>query len=70
MPSPIYTAAQGSIEETILTMLRENGSLITRDLRALCGHCQMLHGQAAEDAYADYIESLRPYLDITLELRR
>lgn len=29
--------APGSIEEAILLTLKENGSLITRDLRALCG---------------------------------
>ena len=29
--------ASGSIEEAILLTLKENGSLITRDLRALCG---------------------------------
>ena len=28
---------EGSIEETILTTLQENGSLITRELRAACG---------------------------------
>ena len=31
------TPAPGSIEETILMTLREHGSLITRDLRRLCG---------------------------------
>lgn len=32
--------APGSIEETILMTLREHGSLITRDLRRLCGFTQ------------------------------
>ena len=30
----------------------------------------MLHGQNAEDAYAEYITGKRSYMDITLELRR
>ena len=29
--------AEGTIEDTIMTVLREHGSLITRELRALCG---------------------------------
>ncbi|MBR0523939.1 MAG: hypothetical protein IJK09_03170 [Prevotella sp.] len=29
--------AEGSIEEAILSILRDNGSMITRELRALCG---------------------------------
>ena len=36
----------------------------------LCGKCHMLHGQNAEDAYAEYITGKRSYMDITLELRR
>ena len=31
---------------------------------------RMLHGQNAEDAYAEYITGKRSYMDITLELRR
>ena len=36
----------------------------------LCGKCHMLHGQNAEDAYAEYITGKRSYMDITKELRR
>lgn len=36
----------------------------------LCGKCHMLHGQNAEDAYAEYILVKRSYMEITLELRR
>ena len=32
-----HAPAEGSIEETILLILAEHGSLITRELRALCG---------------------------------
>ena len=34
---PQYTVTEGSIEETILTTLEVNESLITRELRAACG---------------------------------
>ena len=34
-----------------------------------CGKCRILKGRDAETLYADYIEGLRNYIDITLELR-
>ena len=41
--------AEGSIEETILMTLAENGSLITRELRAACGRLQMAARIVTED---------------------
>ena len=35
----------------------------------LCGNCILLHHRDAEDVYADYIDGLRPFADITRELR-
>ena len=34
-----------------------------------CGKCRILKGVDAETLYADYIEGLRNYIDITFELR-
>ena len=34
-----------------------------------CGKCRILKGKDPEILYADYINGLRSYLDITLELR-
>lgn len=34
-----------------------------------CGKCRILKGQDAEILYADYIEGIRTYMDITLEIR-
>lgn len=36
----------------------------------LCGKCHILKGRDAETLYTDYIEGKRPYLDITLEIRK
>lgn len=35
----------------------------------LCGKCNILKGREAELVYADYIEGVRSYMDITFELR-
>lgn len=35
----------------------------------LCGKCRVLRGKDAELLYADYIEGLRSYMEITLEIR-
>lgn len=35
----------------------------------LCGKCSILKGREAELVYADYIEGVRSYMDITFELR-
>lgn len=35
----------------------------------VCGKCCILRGQDAEMLYADYIEGMRSYMDITLEIR-
>ena len=35
----------------------------------LCGKCSILKGRNAELVYADYIEGVRSYMDITFELR-
>lgn len=35
----------------------------------LCGKCSILRGREAELVYADYIEGVRTYMDITLSLR-
>ena len=34
-----------------------------------CGKCRILKGKDAETLYADYINGVRSYMDITLELR-
>ena len=34
-----------------------------------CGKCRILKGRDAEMLYADYIEGMRSYMDITLEIR-
>ena len=34
-----------------------------------CGKCRILKGKDPETLYADYIEGLRSYMDITLEIR-
>ena len=36
----------------------------------LCGKCRVLKGRDAETLYADYIDGIRTYLDITLEIRK
>ena len=35
----------------------------------LCGKCSILKGREAELVYADYIDGVRSYMDITFELR-
>lgn len=35
----------------------------------LCGKCHILRGKDAETLYADYIEGLRSYMDVTLDIR-
>ena len=35
----------------------------------LCGNCILLHHRDAEDVYADYVEGLRSFAEITMELR-
>ncbi|MGN0233052.1 MAG: hypothetical protein ACI4B5_01355 [Bacteroidaceae bacterium] len=35
-----------------------------------CGKCHLLKGKDATELYQDYINGIRPYLDITLEIRR
>ena len=34
-----------------------------------CGKCRILKGRDVEVLYADYIEGMRIYMDITLEIR-
>lgn len=34
-----------------------------------CGKCHILKGKDAETLYADYIEGLRPYIDVTIDIR-
>ncbi len=34
-----------------------------------CGKCRILRGRDVETLYADYINGLREYIDITLEIR-
>ena len=34
-----------------------------------CGKCRILKGRDAELLYADYIERVRTYMDVTLEIR-
>lgn len=35
----------------------------------LCGKCHILKGKDAETLYADYIQGIRTYMDITLNIR-
>ena len=51
MPMP----EEGSIEDAILCVLRENGSLITRELRALCG----FNGTRMRSKFDGYITKLQ-----------
>ena len=34
-----------------------------------CGKCRILKGLDPEMLYSDYINGIRPYIDITLEIR-
>ena len=34
-----------------------------------CGKCRILRGRDVETLYSDYIEGIREYIDITLEIR-
>lgn len=34
-----------------------------------CGKCRILKGRDAEFIYADYIDGIRTYMEITLEIR-
>lgn len=34
-----------------------------------CGKCRILRGRDVETLYNDYIEGIREYIDITLEIR-
>jgi hypothetical protein len=47
--------AEGSIEETILLTLQENGSLITRELRAACG----FYGPGMRSRFDGYVTRLQ-----------
>lgn len=35
----------------------------------LCGKCRVLRGKDTETLYSDYIEGVRSYMEITLEIR-
>lgn len=35
----------------------------------MCGKCRVLKGRDAEILYADYIEGIRTYMEITLDIR-
>lgn len=34
-----------------------------------CGKCRILRGRHVETLYADYINGIREYIDVTLEIR-
>ena len=34
-----------------------------------CGKCRILRGRDVETLYADYINGIREYIDVTLEIR-
>jgi len=36
----------------------------------ICGKCAFLMGRDAEEIYMDYIEGLRPFMEITAERRQ
>jgi len=36
----------------------------------ICGKCAFLKGRDAEEIYMDYIEGLRPFMEITAERRQ
>ena len=44
--------------------------LTEEDESQICGKCHVLKGRSEEKLYADYIEGMRSYLDITLEIRK
>jgi len=35
-----------------------------------CGKCKILRGRDAEELYADYIDGVRSYMDISLGIRK
>ncbi len=57
---------ESSIEERRAYVL--NAWKCLHDCEA-CGKCRILKGKDAETLYADYINGVRSYMDITLELR-
>jgi len=36
----------------------------------ICGKCSFLKGREAEEIYKDYIEGIRPFMEITMEQRQ
>ena len=48
----------------------DDGQNAEEDESQICGKCHVLKGRSEEKLYADYIESMRSYLDITLEIRK
>lgn len=57
---------ESSIEERRAYVL--NAWKCLHDCEA-CGKCRILKGKDPETIYADYINGVRSYMDITLELR-
>lgn len=57
---------ESSIEERRAYVL--NAWKCLHDCEA-CGKCRILKGKDPETLYADYINGVRSYMDITLELR-
>ena len=57
------TPEEGTIEDSILTILRENGSLITRELRAACG----FNGPKMRSRFDGYVTRLQMATRIVTE---
>jgi len=56
-----------STREERLEFIREEFKCL--DNCRLCGKCYFLRGREAEDLYADYIDGLRGFREITIEHR-
>ena len=56
-----------STREERLGFIREEFKCLGNCL--LCGKCSFLRGRDAEELYADYIEGIRSFRDITAEHR-
>ncbi|MBR5132617.1 MAG: hypothetical protein IKV29_00760 [Alistipes sp.] len=60
-------AIETSTREERLAYVREQWKCLSSC--EICGKCSVLRGRTAELIYTDYIEGVRDYREITLELR-
>ena len=60
-------AIETSTREERLEFIREEFKCL--GTCPICGKCSFLRGREAEELYADYIDGLRSFCDITIEHR-